>query len=563
VLLVPALVILGGVFGGGLVLGVAQSVGLFSLVDVHGPTLRFYADVLRNDDTARALALTCYVACTATAISLVLGVVFALLLRSAFRGAGLLRLVVQLPLPVPHLVAAVGVSLLLAQSGLLARVLYAVGVIDQPAAMPALIYDRGAVGIITAYVWKETPFMALAALAALRSANSDLEQAARTLGARRWQTLRYVTLPLIAPGLLGAAVIVWAFTFGAFEVPLLLGQSYPRMLAAEAWQQYGEPNLATRPAAFALNMCVAGCAALALLPYLWLRRRADLHALGGSDPAQSHPPAPRPWWAALVGAVIVGWTVLPLVPLPAWSLSVGWRWPALVPPAWSLRTWSYLLDPATRALPALWTSMLLALVVTVLAVVFGLPAALALGRYRFRGRVLVEALVFAPLLVPPLSVAMGLQVVFIRLGLADTFGGVVVAHLLFALPYVVVLLANATPIRDQEREAQARSLGAGAWQALWYVTLPLLRPSLAAAALLAFLVSWSQYGLTLVIGGGQVWTLPLLLVAQSRGSDGALLAATALLVILPTFVFLLLAARALGERDTARHTMDDVALVVR
>jgi putative spermidine/putrescine transport system permease protein len=189
----------------------------------------------------------------------------------------LLRLVVQLPLPVPHLVAAVGVSLLLAQSGLLARVLYAVGVIDQPAAMPALIYDRGAVGIITAYVWKETPFMALAAL---RSANSDLEQAARTLGARRWQTLRYVTLPLIAPGLLGAAVIMWAFTFGAFEVPLLLGQSYPRMLAAEAWQQYGEPNLATRPAAFALNMCVAGCAALALLPYLWLRRRRR---------------SPRPW----------------------------------------------------------------------------------------------------------------------------------------------------------------------------------------------------------------------------------------------------------------------------
>jgi len=256
-LLAPALVLLGGVFGGGLVVGVAQSVGLFSVVDVGGPTLCFYADVLRNDDTARALALTCYVACAATTISLVLGVLFALLLRRAFRGAGLLRLIVELPLPVPHLVAAVGVSLLLAQSGLVARVLHAGGLIEQPAAMPALIYDRGAVGIIAAYVWKETPFMALAALAALRSAGSDLEHAARTLGARRWQTLRHVTLPLIAPGLLGAAVIVWAFTFGAFEVPLLLGQSYPRMLAVEAWQQYSEPNLLVRPAALALNIAAA------------------------------------------------------------------------------------------------------------------------------------------------------------------------------------------------------------------------------------------------------------------------------------------------------------------
>jgi len=265
----------------------------------------------------------------------------------------------------------------------------------------------------------------------------------------------------------------------------------------------------------------------------------------------------------LATVVIVLWTVLPLMPLPVWSFSVGWRWPALVPPAWSLRTWRYLLDPSTRALPALWTSFVVALLVTALAIGMGVPAALALGRYRFRGRAWVEALLFAPLLVPPLSVAMGLHVVFIRLGLVDTLGGVVLAHLLFALPYVVVLLANAAAVRDQRWEAQARSLGASAWQAFWHVTLPLLRPSLAVAALLAFLVSWSQYGVTLVIGGGQVWTLPLLLVAQSRSSDGALLAATALLVVLPTLVFLLLAARTLGDRANAPQAADHIALVVR
>lgn len=565
-LLAPTVLLLGGVFGGGLVVGIAQSVGLFSVVDVHGPTLRFYPEVLHGDDTVRSFVLTLYVACVATALALVLGVMFALLLRRAFRGAGVLRVLIQLPLPVPHLVAAVGVALVLGQSGLLARGLHALGVIDQPAAMPALIYDRGAVGIIAAYVWKETPFMALAALAALRANGNDLEHAARALGAGRRQTLRHVTLPLIAPGLLGAAVIVWAFTFGAFEVPLLLGQSYPRMLAVEAWQRYNEPDLSIRPGALALNMGIAGCAALALLPYLWLRRRADrLVPDANSTPVTDLRVAPRARWLVALSIVVIGlWTVVPLAPLPVWSFSTNWRWPLLVPPAWSLRTWSYLLDPATRALPALATSVVVALLVTVLALVGGVPAALALGRYRFQGRAWVEALVFAPLLVPPLSVALGLQVVFIRLGLADTLGGVVVAHVLFALPYVVVLLANSTAVRDERWEAQARSLGAGAWQAFWHVTLPLLRPSLAVAALLAFLVSWSQYGVTLVIGGGQVWTLPLLLVAQAHGSsDGALLAASALLVILPTLVFLLLAARALGAGGTRKTQTDDVALVVR
>ena len=290
-LLGPALVVLGTCFAGGLLFGVAQSIGLFSVVDVGAPTLSFYARLLRSPDFARSLLLTFYVAGVATALSTLVGVALALLIRRAFRGAHFVRTLLALPLPVPHLVAAIGVALLLAQSGLLARLLYAAGLVATPAAMPALVYDRGAASIIVTYVWKGAPFITLVTLAALRSAPSELETVARNLGASPWQTLRFVTLPLVAPALLGASTIVFVFTFGAFEVPLLLGQSYPRMLAVEAFVRYGDTDLLVRPAAFALNTLIAAVTALAVVPYLALLRRA--RALGTAAQEAAPTPATR------------------------------------------------------------------------------------------------------------------------------------------------------------------------------------------------------------------------------------------------------------------------------
>jgi putative spermidine/putrescine transport system permease protein len=250
-----------------------------------------------------------------------------------------------------------------------------------------------------------------------------------------------------------------------------------------------------------------------------------------------------------VVAVAAVWTLLPLVPLLLWSWSGGWPWPALLPPRWSGRAWNYLLSPSTRALPALATSITLSGGVAALALVLGVPAALGLARYGGRSRAVAEAILFAPLVVPPLAVAVGLHVLFIRLGLADTMLGVMLVHLVFALPYVVLILLSASATLRGAWEEQGRSLGATPWQVWWHVTLPMLRPSLAVAATLAFLVSWSQYVLTLLIGGGQVWTLPLLVFATARGSDPALLAAAALLLVAPTLVVLLASARFLDHRQ--------------
>jgi len=133
---------------------------------------------------------------------------------------------------------------------------------------------------------------------------------------------------------------------------------------------------------------------------------------------------------------------------------------------------------------------------------------------------------------------MGLHGMFLRIGLAETATGVVLAHLIPAIPYAILMLTGSFTRLDPDLEAQARTLGANSWQVLSRVTLPAIAPGLAVAASFAFLISWSQYLVTLLIGGGNTLTLPLILVSFQSGGDPAIAAALGLVFLAPAvFVF--------------------------
>lgn len=253
-------------------------------------------------------------------------------------------------------------------------------------------------------------------------------------------------------------------------------------------------------------------------------------------------------------AGVIGLTVallLPLLPLTIWAFSRRWLFPAVLPTEWGLRAWRYLLDPNTRVLAALTNSLTIALAVTALSVLIALPAARVLGLTRFRGQTLVEFLILAPTVVPAFAAAMGIQVLFIRYSLADTRLGVILAHLIPVLPYAVLILAGIFANYDVDYEGQARVLGAGSWTIFWRVTLPAILPGVIVAALFAFLISWSQYLLTLLIGGGQVITLPVLLLAFANSGDYAVTAALSLVFSAPAVLALLFSARHLTGGQAA------------
>nr|MBA2512503.1 ABC transporter permease subunit [Rubrobacteraceae bacterium] len=214
--------------------------------------------------------LTLYVSGVSTGVATVLAVVAALALR---RSSGRVSAVVfQLPITIPHLVAAVGIALVVGQTGLGARIAALLGLVGEPGDFPALLYDEYSVGIILTYVWKEVPFIALVVLASLRGVASELEDVARTLGAGAWQRFWYVVFPVISPSVVAASLLVFAFTFGAFEVPYLLGKSYPTILPVMAYNEYRDIDLSARPTAMAINVLIALITGAVAALYLRLAR---------------------------------------------------------------------------------------------------------------------------------------------------------------------------------------------------------------------------------------------------------------------------------------------------
>ncbi|MBJ7454313.1 MAG: ABC transporter permease subunit, partial [Blastococcus sp.] len=248
--------------------------------------------------------------------------------------------------------------------------------------------------------------------------------------------------------------------------------------------------------------------------------------------------------------LIAAAALLPPLTLLLRAAADEWRSPALVPQRLGTRGVEAAFADASLAGDAIRNSLVVGVVVTLLALLIAWPAARVIGERRLRRPGPVWVLLGLPLLVPPFATGSGLAEWFIRIGIADTLAGLVIAHLVPVLPYVVLILASGfgPDVRDLEEAAAVN--GAGPVRRLAVVTLPALAPVLAVAALLGFLVSWSQYGLSLAVGGGTPM-LPLLLVPYIA-SDPQIAAVLGLVFLVPALLAagLALALAARGSRGT-------------
>ena len=239
---------------------------------------------------------------------------------------------------------------------------------------------------------------------------------------------------------------------------------------------------------------------------------------------------------------------LPFLPLLLWSITEKWFYPALFPQVFGTRAWSYVFTTAgSQILDGLFTSFSLALVTTMVSLTLGIPAGRALGLYDFPGKRISMLFLTLPIIVPPLSVSMGLHLWFIQLGLAETFVGVVLIHLTFCLPYTVFVIRGVFTDYNPDFEEQARSLGASPARIIVMVIFPMILPGVIIAALFSFLISWSQYLSTLIIGGGKMLTLPILLFSLMGSGDRPVAGAVSLIFILPAFLALMSSAHYLGR----------------
>ena len=278
IMLTPTLAVIIFLFIGGLGYGTLVSLGWQPLIGRTEISLDAYTNIMFSDQYSsvfwQGLLLTIWVSFASTFLAAVFALATALLLRRTFIGKRFATFLYQLNLPVPHVVAAIGILFLFSQSGLISRTGAQIGIFGGPSDFPIVVRDRYGIGIILSFVWKEVPFVGVIVLAVLQSLGADYEDLARSLGANRWQRFRYVILPLVMPGLLSGSILVFAFTFGSYEVPAILGVRFPRTLTVTAVRFFRDPDLNSRTEGMAISIIISIIVFFLVLGYMWLSRRA-------------------------------------------------------------------------------------------------------------------------------------------------------------------------------------------------------------------------------------------------------------------------------------------------
>ncbi|MEG1197466.1 MAG: hypothetical protein RSD38_03680 [Raoultibacter sp.] len=271
-LILPTVALL-AVFLYGVFNGVLQGFGIMPFLGKTDFTLEYYAQVFARPDLVASLGYSLYLAAVSAIIALVGGTLLAAALSCVKASRALQLLDIQIPLMTAHTLVVLAVVSLFAGSGLFPRLLDALGIAEGIGAAASVVGDPSGWGIILSYAWKEIPFVAFCSVALMAHISDRFGQAAATAGASPLRTFFSVTLPLCKGALIKAFLVVFAFAFGSYEVPFLLGPTLPKALPVLAYIEFQDPDILNRCYAMALNGTMAlVCSVLALIYFIVLQR---------------------------------------------------------------------------------------------------------------------------------------------------------------------------------------------------------------------------------------------------------------------------------------------------
>lgn len=251
------------------------------------------------------------------------------------------------------------------------------------------------------------------------------------------------------------------------------------------------------------------------------------------------------WWiprAAMFG-LMAFFIFGPLANMLLWTVAEKWYFPHTLPMQYGFSAWRDVFAPRSGALESLSNSLLVAAFAVIVSLLLAIPAGYALARLKLplRGAILLAFLI--PQAFPNLTVYVNIARIFYEIGLNGTIAGVVLVHVSHGLVYAVWIATAAFSAIDPELEQAARSAGASALRTFVDITLPLAAPGLMASAIFVFLESLDEFTGSYFVGAPDVTTLPLLLYTAGSGGNYQIASITALLLLVPSLVFMLVVER--------------------
>ena len=494
--------------------------------DGGGWTLDYVRLFLRRRNEAQALWGSLWISLATVGLAGAIGIPLAYLFwRYDFPGRKILSALVALPAVLPPLVGVIAFLFLYGESGFISLFVQRLLGLEEP---PWGL--QGAAAILLVHAYSMYVYFYLFTRAGLSSLDVAVFEAAASLGAGRWRTLRRVVLPLLSPALLGGALLTFMTSLASFSAPYIFGGGF-RVMTTQivATRLNGDDQLA---------MIETASLTLVALLALWLLRgtRVIENPAGGRKgvaPALV-PIRRRSFRLALT---VLGWGLALMLLLPHLTLllvsfvPVGTWTTEPLPPAYTWRNYLTLIEDPVRARPLL-NSLWLATGATVAAVVIALLAGIVSVRRRVRTGGALQALLALPWAVPGTVFAIALATAFSvhaplagRVILVGTLWILPLAYLVRNLPITSRAISAGLRALDPSLEEAAATLGAGRWRTLRRVTLPLLRPAIVAGASLAFVTAFGDFVTSIMLYTYDTRPISLEILSSLRQSDVGVAAA--------------------------------------
>jgi putative thiamine transport system permease protein len=430
-------------------------------------------------------------------------------------------------LAVPHLALAMGLGLLLAPTGILARLF--VGGSTAPDWQ--MVQDPAGLGLIIALVLKETPFLVWAMASVLQGDELRLRfqqeaLVAQSLGHGKRSTFLKIILPQLLPRMAWPLVAVFSYGMTVVDMALVIGPGQPPTLAALLWSDLNDGDVFANRRGAAGTLFLSGVIALVLV-MVWagikLLKPMLRHMLTRAARAERH--------SSFVGAAIwklwLGVYTAVILALAVQSISLHWPYPNLIANGFSLLAWQGVLQDFSPGLTSLALGVLTGCV-ALFAVVAWFETQSAKQDYL----ALIAALLM--LCVPALLVALGQYRLLLQLELTGTWTGLFSAHLLPVVAYVFVMLKGPYRGFDQRWQTVGSGLGVQPLQFLIQVKWPMLKGPMLSALAIGFAVSSAQFVPAQLAAAGRFSTLPMEAVTLSSGGNRALISVHGLmLMVLP------------------------------
>ncbi len=521
---------------------VAYPLALVALESVHGPqgwTTEYLRRFVMEAREWKALWASLWTSVASVILAGMLGIPLAFLFeRFQFPGRRILGALVALPVVLPPLVGVIAFLFLYGETGFVARLVQAMlGLEDPPWRL------EGAYAILLVHAYSMYVYFYLFTRAGLASLDPAVHEAAASLGADRWRTLRRVTLPLLAPSLKGAALLTFMTALASFSAPYIFGGGFRVMTTQIVFTRLNGD--------YGMAMVQTMVLSLVALAGLWMTGSRDAStATGGKGVAPSPRLIQSP--GLRLAATVGGWGLALLLLLPHLTLILlsfvkpGTWTVETLPPAYTTGNYLALAGDPERLRP-LVNSLWMAALSTGAALAVALYAGLVTVRRRDIGAGLVERLLGVPWLVPGTVFAVALATAFGvnqplvgRIVLVGTIWILPLAYLIRNLPIASRAILAGFRGLDPALDDASASLGAGRWRTLRRVTLPLLRPAVAAGATLAFVTALGDFVTSIILYTYDTRPLSLEILSSLRQGDvGVAAAYGVLLMALAALVFAL------------------------